>query len=69
MIESSKRNKRIKSNILDGKTIEIHSEYDIVRVWFHKKWGFNQFILEVNEKIIKSTKTFNPIAKKLNEIL
>tara|TARA_R100001244_G_C5165105_1_gene131360 strand:- start:1416 stop:1616 length:201 start_codon:yes stop_codon:yes gene_type:complete len=57
--------KDLKQNLLNGETIELQNENDFVVIWFTKTW--NCFCLELNSQVI-TTKTFNPIVKKLEEI-
>jgi len=60
----------IKEKALKGEIVDCDFDFDNdVNVWFHKKWGHPEFVLELNGKVIKSCKTWNPIAKKLLSLI
>jgi len=56
----------MKDRILKGEMIELTNGFDSVAIWFQEKT--NNFCLELNAKVIKSTKTWNPIQDKLNKL-
>jgi len=56
----------MKNRLLNGELIELTNEFDSVAIWFQPKT--NNFCLELNSKVVKSTKTFKPIENKLNSI-
>lgn len=56
----------IKERALKGEIVNCDFDFENdVNIWFHKKLGYPQFVLELNGKIVKSCKSWNPIAKKL----
>tara|TARA_R110002012_G_scaffold311919_1_gene521799 strand:- start:512 stop:745 length:234 start_codon:yes stop_codon:yes gene_type:complete len=64
MILSKKQIKQLKNK---EKEFILHNsddgEGDLFLLWFNSKW--NLFVLEKNAKVIKSTKTLQPILTKL----
>lgn len=60
----------IKEKALKGEIVDCDFDFENdVNVWFHKKWGHPEFVLQLNGKVIKSCKTWNPIAKKLLSLI
>ena len=56
-----------KKRVLNGESIEFfNDENDVVMIWFSKV--SQRFCLELNCKIIKSTKTFKPISDKFDSL-
>lgn len=56
----------IKEKALKGQIVDCDFDFENdINVWFHKKLGHPQFVLELNGVVIKSCKSWNPIAKKL----
>jgi hypothetical protein len=56
----------MKNRLLQGEMIELENKKDVVNIWFQPKT--NNFCLMLNSKVIKSTKTWEPIKRKLIEI-
>jgi len=58
----------MKKKLLNGETLEFTNEnQDEILVCFNAKW--NTFILFLNAKVIKATKTLKPVETKLKELL
>ena len=58
----------MKSKILEGETLEFtNKNQDEILIWFNFKW--RTFNLMLNSKVVKSTKSLNPIQTKLKELL
>lgn len=55
----------MKNRLLNGEMIELSNQQDLVMLWFQKKT--NNFCLMLNSKVIKATKTWNPINEKLKK--
>ena len=57
-----------KQTIKNGESLVMHNSFDcdgdLFLLWFNDYWGL--WVLEKNGKVIKATKTINPILKKLN---
>tara|TARA_R110002153_G_scaffold131800_4_gene280781 strand:+ start:1393 stop:1635 length:243 start_codon:yes stop_codon:yes gene_type:complete len=57
-----------KQSIKNGESLVMHNSFDcdsdLFLLWFNDFWGL--WVLEKNAKVIKATKTINPILKKLN---
>ena len=60
-----KKMKELKTKLLNGEIIEFKNCEDIAFIWFNNKT--QNFCLEFNCKVIKSTKTFQPIIKLINK--
>jgi hypothetical protein len=56
-----------KQALKDGAHLEMHNSFDgegdHFVIWFNDRWG--HWCLQKNAKVIKSTKTLNPILQKL----
>lgn len=58
----------IKNKVLLGEQVELsNNEDDFGSLWFQKKTGM--FCLEFNGSVIKASKTFSSISKKITEKL
>ncbi len=55
----------MKNRLLNGEMVELSNQEDLITLWFQKKT--NNFYLMLNEKVIKATKTWKPIQKKLDD--
>ena len=53
----------MKNRLLNGEMIELTNGFDSVAIWFQEKT--NNFCLELNAKVVKSSKTWKPIESKL----
>jgi hypothetical protein len=56
----------MKQRLLNGEMIELENESNSVFLWFNQKTS--NFVLELNAKVIKATKTWKPIELKLQSI-
>jgi hypothetical protein len=56
----------MKKRLLNGEMIDLTNEIDSVTIWFQSKT--NNFCLMLNAKVVKATKTWNPIQEKLENI-
>ena len=59
-------NKAMKKRLLNGEHIDLSNKDDLVNLWFQPIT--RNFCLMLNSRIIKATKTWPPIQKKLDEI-
>ena len=55
----------MKKRLLKGELIELTNGSDAIAIWFQKRTG--NFCLELNAKVIKATKTWAPIERKLEQ--
>lgn len=55
----------MESRLKKGELIELSNERDLINLWFSERT--QNFCLMLNAKVIKSTKTWNPIKTKLKE--
>jgi len=56
----------LKQRLLKGETVQLENEENSAAVWYQSKT--TSFVLELNGKVIKATKTWPPIAAKLNNL-
>jgi hypothetical protein len=52
--------------IKGGETLELENNDNLILIWHNSKW--ENFVLEFNAKVIKSTKTIQPIINKLKTL-
>ena len=64
-----KNTNEILEMIMQGKTFEITTDSDVINVWNHKKLGCNIFVLELNGQVIKQSKQFTTMFKKITQLL
>ncbi len=55
----------MKTRLLNGEMINLTDFENCISLWFNDRT--KHFCLELNAKVIKATKTFKPIEKKLKE--
>jgi len=56
--------RRLKQRVLEGEVIEMSSAKGAATLWHNSKT--NTFVLQLNAKPISATKTWAPIANKIN---
>lgn len=60
----------IKNRVIKGEMVDCSLEWDNeIMVWSHIKFGHRTFNLEINGKVVKSTKTWKPIQNKLQTLI
>jgi len=60
----------IKRRAIEGEMVDCSLDWDSeILVWSHIKWGHRVFNLEIDGAVVKSTKTWLPIEKKLGQLL
>lgn len=56
----------MKKRLLNGETIELENDNDMVSIWFNDRTSC--FCLMLNAKVVKATKTWKPIQDKIDSI-
>lgn len=59
------KTEEIKKMILQGETFETTTDLDVINIWSNK----GLFVLELNGEVIKTSKEFSTISKKLNQLI
>lgn len=59
------KTEEIKKMILQGETFETTTDLDVINIWSNK----GLFVLELNGEVVKTSKEFSTISKKLNQLI